>query len=554
MRFYQTQSEKHIPYGGKPQPDSEDYQARKGRTEELFKFWQGIVLWSVLLAGSFFLFFVIHYQGPAGEEALRIATRGRAIAFGQPDSHPLFRPVYLEEGGSFGAYSGERIAPLYPRIQAFAFRIGGFDDVSTVIAGSLFFLAASLLTYRLASRILPKNAALLVFFLTFTSPVLLRSAINGLPTAFLVFLVVLIFYGREALPPRVSAGFSGLILGAAFLAEYSSLFYLPVFLLFLLVTTRERRERWVGAGIFLAGLSAVLVPWMIGEAVSGRGSLARYLAYHWRSGTALLPGRTADGLFGIPLDSFTLPFPLVVGKLHQGVSIIYREALAVSGNFVGLFFWGSLFSRTAAGREKHRRLLCLLLLAAGGAWMVLFQPRPELLAPLVPLVILYGTEFFFTLQERFGPRKKSAARMVIAGFLIVNCLPVFFGRSAPDPDRQDMINSFEYLRSLVREEEMVLTDIPELVNWYGNRTAVRIPLNPAMARDMLRDYPEPVFLLLSPRLAERRDLDPTGQWWRLYNQRNWPDPGRFDQAMLIPGRLVFMGNKTLLLNRISARW
>ena len=554
MRFYQTQSEKHIPPSRRRRSRSRDYDSLKGKTEELFKFWQGIVFWAVLLAGSFFIYFVFHFQGPSGEEAFNFATRGRAIARGAAGSDLLIRPVFLEEGRPFAAYSGEILPPLYPRIQALAFKVGGYDDVSTVLAGSFFFLAAALLTYGLARRILPKNAALLVFFFTFTNPSLLRSAINGLPTAFLVFLIVLIFYGREVLPPRISAGFSGVILGAAFLADYSSLFFIPVFLVYLLFTVRDRRAGWAGAGIFLAGFFAVLTPWLIGEAISGRGTFARYLSYHWRSGTALLPGRTADGLFGIPLDSFALPFSVVIGKLHQGISILYREALAVSGNFIGLFFWGSLFYRPPAGRGQNRRLLCLLLLAAGGAWMVLFQPRPEFLVPLLPLVILYGTEFFFTLKERFGPRGKAAVRAVTAGFIAVNCLPLFFGRPAPDPLRQETINSFEYLKTLIREEELVLTDIPALVNWYGNRPAVRIPLNPEMAREMLRGHPGPVFLLLSPRLSGREDLDPTGRWWRLYNLRTWPDPGPFDQVMLLPGRLVFMGNKSLLLNRISARW
>jgi 4-amino-4-deoxy-L-arabinose transferase-like glycosyltransferase len=553
MRFLQSQSEKHVRPRRGHRSRSRNYDARKGRAEELFRFWQGIIFWAVLLFGSFFVLYVLHFRGLVEEEAMEIAARGRAIALGQPGAGLFIRPVYLEPGQTIGAYSADLLAPLYPRIQAVAFKIGGIDDSSAVMAGSLFFLATALLTYGLARRLVSKKAALLVFFFTFTNPILFRSAINGLPTAFLTFLIVLIFYCRETFSRRVSAGCGGLILGVAFLTDYSILFFLPPFLIYIFISVRDRKERWSGFGIFLAGFLLALVPWLIGEIAGGRGSLGRYLEYHWKSSAALLPGRTADGLFGMSLAAFSLPLSIVIGKVHQGISLFYREALAISGNFIGLFFYGSVFSLPAAGL-RGRRLPVLLLLAAGGTWMALFQPRPEILVPLLPLVILSGTEYFLTLKQRLGPRGKLASRGVVAGFILVNCLPLFFGRVPPDPLKQDTINSFSYLRTLIREEEPILTDIPAWVGWYGNRTAVRMPLTPEMAREIIRGHRGGIFLLLSPRAVERGDIDPTGEWRRIYHSRSWSEPKPFDQVMLLPGRLVFMGNRSVLLNRISSRW
>jgi len=553
MRFLQSQSEKHVRPSRRRRSRLPDYDARKGRAEDLFRLWQGIIFWAVLLFGSFFIFHVLHFRGLAEEEAMEIAARGRAIALGDRAFPGLIRPVYLRPGEPIGSYAADLIPPVYPRIQSVFLRLGGFTDNSAVMAGGVFFLAAALLTYALARRTLPKKGALLVFLFTFTNPVLLRSAISGLPTAFLVFLVVLVFYGREALPPRISAGFSGLILGVVFLTDYSGLFFLPVFLLHLILTAGGRRERWVGSGIFLAGFLAATAPWLFGEAAGGFGSLSRYLDYHWNSSTVLLPGRTADGLCGIPLGSFVIPAAMAIGKIHRGLSIFYREALAISANFLGLFFWASLFFRPSGRGMKSRRTLLLLLLAAGGCWMVFFRPRPEILVPLLPPVILYGTEFFLALKEKFGPRGKIASRAVVAGFIVVNCAPIFFGRVPFDPLRQETVNSLNYLKTLIREEELVVTDIPALVLWYGNRRPVRLPLNPEMFREMLRDHPGTVFLLLSPGTA-REDIDPTGRWRGFYGLRSGPVPEPFDQVMLLPGRLVLMGKKSVLLNRISSRW
>jgi hypothetical protein len=553
MRFFQSQSEIHISPDGKIQSPGLDYDVRKGRAEDLFKIWQGIIFWAVLLFGSFFIFHVLHFRGLVEEEAMEIAARGRAIALGDRAFPGLIRPVYLRPGEPIGSCPADLIPPVYPRIQSVFLRLGGFTDNSAVMAGGVFFLAAALLTYALARRTLPKKGALLVFLFTFTNPVLLRSAISGLPTAFLVFLILLIFYGREALPTRISAGFSGLILGVAFLSDYSALFFLPPVLLHLILTARVRRERWLGSGVLLAGFLAATAPWLFGEVAGGRGSLGRYLGYYWKSSTVLLPGRTADGLYGIPLGSFVLPLLMAIGKIHRGLSIFCREALTVSANFLGLFFWASLFCRPNGRGPQSRRTLLLLLLAAGGGWMVFFRPRPEILVPLLPPVILYGTGFFLNLKEKFGPRGKTASRAVVAGFIVVNCAPIFFGRVPIDPLRRETVNSLNYLKTLIREEELVVTDIPARVAWYGNRRPVRLPLNPGMFREMLRDHPGTVFLLLSPGAA-REDIDPTGRWRGFYSLRSGPAPEPFDQVMLLPGRLVFMGKKTVLLNRISSRW
>ncbi len=554
MRFFHSQSEKHIRPESRGRSRSRDYDGRKIKADELFKFWQEIIFWTVLLSGIFFIFYVIHFQGLVDEEAMEIASRGRALVLGKEKAEGIIRPVFLEPGRSLLTGDSPLIAPVYPWIQGVFFKIGGFDDGSAVMGGSVFFLATALLTYALARRILDKNGALLVFLFTFANPVLLRAAISGRPTAFLVFIIVLIFYLREIVPFRYSCGLSGVLVGIAFLTDYSLIFFLPPLLIAPFFFRRERGRYWLGSALCLAGFLAALSPWLIGEVSSGRGSLSGYLGYHWRSASVLLPGRTSDGLYGFTLNSFTLPLSMLIGKIHRGLSLFYREALAISGNFIGLFFWGSFFSRGSRSDSRGRRLLVLCLLTAGGFWIILFQPCPDILVPLLPLVILYGTDYFLSLLERFSYWEKLASRVVLTGFIAANCLPLFFGRVAPDPLLGDMINSFDYLRTLVREEELVVTDIPARLRWYGNRPAVRLPLNPGMFREMVRGHPGTFFLLLSPRMAGREDLDPTGEWARIYNLRGRPVPENFDQVMLLPGRLVLMGKKSVLLNRISARW
>lgn len=553
MALLQSQSERHIQPGRRRRSSRRDYGARRAHTDALFKFWQEIIFWAILLAGVFFVFYLFHFRGLVEEEAMEIAARGREIALGGNSPGEFVRPLFLNMPRGGELYSSSLIPPLYPWIQAVFLNSGGFSDNSAVVAGSLFFLAAALLTYGLARRILPKKTALFVFLFTFTNPVLLRSAISGLPTTFLVFLLVLILYVREALSPRWFARVGGVVLGVGFLTDFSFFGFLVAAVIYLAIT-QKGRERWREWGILMAGFLLVISPWLIGQPVGGRNSLLIYLNYYWKSATVLLPGRLADGLFGFSLSAFSLPFSLAIGKIHQGISLLYREGFTLSGNFLALLFWGSFFYRINHKKLREQRLFSGLLLAAGGIWFIFLRQRPEILIPVLPLMILVGVEFFFSLQERFSPRRRFFSSSLTATLIIVNCLPLFYGRVFPDPLRTETLNSLEYLKTLIREEELVVTDIPAEVSWYGNRRAVRLPLNREMLIGMTVEYPEMKFLLLSPRVTIRKDLDPTGEWSRIYLRRNPADLSGLDQILLLPGRLVFMGNKKALLNRVSARW
>lgn len=553
MPFLPSQSEKHIRPESRTRTRPCDYGGRKSKTDLLFRVWQEIVLWAVLLAGSYFVFFALHFRGLEGEQALEIASRGRALLLGRGDRAEVIRPLFIEPGRPLDSGASPLIPPLYPRIQAVLFRSGGLDDAAAVMAGGVFFLAAALAAYGLARKRLPKKAALLVFLFTFTNPVLLRGSLDGRPTSFLVLLMILIFLGRETLPRRFADGAAGLLAGLAFLADYSFLAFVPPLFLLAALEGRGQGKARAAAAAFLAGLLAALIPWLAGR---GGGALVSYLEYRWNSGTAVLPEGAADGLFGIPLNSFALPLPMLIGKFRYGVTVFYREGLLISGNLIGFFFWAAAFSRAASfpWPDARRNGPILLLLASGGLWMVLLRPGPEILAPLLPLVILQGTEFFLDLRRRYGPRGKRASRSALTAFIALNCLPLFFNRPSVDPLKEDTINSLHYLRTLVREEELILTDIPARVAWYGNRRAVRLPLNPEMGWEMLRSHPGTVFLLLSPGLEGAGEIDPREEWRRVYHLREWPGTEGFDQVLILPGRLVLLGEKTLLLNRISARW
>ena len=530
-----------------------DYSELKKNADTIFRIWQKVIFWVVIFVGSFLLYFIIHFKGLVLEDAMNLAQVGRDIALGKGFANTTVFPCYLNGHSPISDYSPPHPPPLYGLIQAACFMISGYQDTGAVMAGAVFFMVTSLLTYALARRLFSHKVALLVFLFTFTNPVLLRSSINGLPTAFLSFLVVLLFYGMEVLPIRYGAGWGGIIIGLGFLSDYSwSFFLIPVLLYYFIL---DRKDLLANVGIFLAGFCVVISPWLIEEIASGRNSYLTILNFKWKSSTGLFPVRSALGSYGLPFQSVSLTSALVIGKLHQGLSLLYRGGLTVSGNFIGLLFWVSLLYKMPGDRlREHRWLLCLLL-GGAGVWSVITTHRAEVLIPFLPLIILFGTAVFFRIICWCGPLKKPVFNLILSGFILLNCWPSIIAvRNVPEKDRKETLDSLNYLRTLVREDELVATDIPELVNWYGYRRAVRIPVNILMFEEMTENYPEIKFLLLSPRVMNEIGWGLTSQWRKVYLSKSLPGKVALDQVMLLPGRMVLMGKKTILLNRISSRW
>ena len=540
-------------YLGRKSSRHPGYSELKQKADSVFRFWQRIIFWLVLFAGSSLIYFAFHFHGLVSEEAMELAGIGRNIAMGRGFVSSIESPCFLYRDSSVSNYLSPSPPPLYCWIQAISFRIAGYKDSSAVLGGVFFFMAASLLTYALALRLYPRKVALYIFLFTFTNPVLLRNSITGLPTAFLSFLVVLLFYGMDVLPKKSSAGLGGVVLGVGFLSDYSWSFLLIPFLLYYIVF--NRKDRLANIGIFLAGFIVVISPWIIGEIRAGQSSYFINLDLQWKSSTGLFPAQSARGLYGLSFQSVYLTLPLIIGKIHHGLSLLYREGLVISGNFIGLLFWASLFFGIHNKRIGAYKYLLCLLLGGAGVWFVIAGHRPEVLPPFLPLIILFGTGFFFDLIDRFSSRKKMVCYLILSGFILLNCWPsLIAGWNVPGRDRKDTLDSLNYLRSLIREDEVVATDLPGMVGWYGYRRAVRIPLNIPMFEEMIRDHSRLKFLLLSPRIMEEFGLDPTGQWRQVYLNKSLPGKTPLDQIMLLPGRLELMGRKAILLNRISSRW
>jgi hypothetical protein len=178
----------------------------------------------------------------------------------------------------------------------------------------------------------------------------------------------------------------------------------------------------------------------------------------------------------------------LTGNAHD---ILANQLPRLGGSWASVLFLAGLllgFRGMAVRRIRYFLLLCL------GTFMVvqalgrtqLSEASPEvnsenLLVLLVPLVFCYGVSFFFTFLEQMKLAVPQLRYVVIAVFAALSCLPMIF--TLLSPKTMPVVYPPYYPPEIqqtagwMKENELMMSDMPWAVAWYGNRQCVWLTLN-----------------------------------------------------------------------------
>jgi 4-amino-4-deoxy-L-arabinose transferase-like glycosyltransferase len=344
------------------------------------------------------------------------------------------------------------------------------------------------------------NVAWLSALLTLGCELLWRFSVSGLST----MLLMVVFGGltwcvirieevaREPQPrPNRLLGLAlaaGVLTGVGALTRYAFGWTIIPVALFLFLFSGQRRVWHMLAA--LGAFVVVLTPWVIRNyAVSGTP--------FGTAGFAIIEGSGLFPRFQLersvhPDFTHVLGFRPYVSKLTGNAhDILANQLPRLGGSWASVLFLAGLllgFRGMAVRRIRYFLLLCL------GTFMVvqalgrtqLSEASPEvnsenLLVLLVPLVFCYGVSFFFTFLEQMKLAVPQLRYVVIAVFAALSCLPMIFTLLSPKtmpvvyppyypPEIQQMAG-------WMKENELMMSDVPWAVAWYGNRQCVWLTLN-----------------------------------------------------------------------------
>jgi hypothetical protein len=457
------------------------------------------VLGFIAVAG---LYNLLAYQGLSSEEAMETAQLARNISQGEGFTTKTLRPlsIYLL-GGKAPQQPLPDLTnpPVYPVLLAGLMKVVPMPFTAREIWAyqperwiamfnqALFFVAIVLL-FRIARGLFDDRVAWLSALLFGGTSLFWKFSASGLSTLWvivvflaMVLCLVRIAGGTAAEPAPFGWGaLAGALAGVGGLSRYSFAWIILPVLLFLALGTRAVRGKHCAAAAVC--FLIVMGPW-----------LARNLALtptpFGTASYAILQG--TPPLEGDSLERSLDPKPAlrrvelmdVVDKFLANSREIWSVDLPrFGGNWVSAFFLVGLlmpFHSPPRGRIRLFLLGSILLMfivqALGQTHLSHDSPEinsENLLILLAPLTFVYGAALFYTLMDQLDLVTMDARGAVLGIFLVVMSVPLVLSLLiAPPPALNSPYSPLHIQRvaRLMRVGELMMSDIPAGVAWYGNR-------------------------------------------------------------------------------------
>jgi 4-amino-4-deoxy-L-arabinose transferase-like glycosyltransferase len=387
------------------------------------------------------------------------------------------------------------------------FLIALFNEILLVLIG--------VITFLFARKLFDPTVAWISALLVFGCELLWRFSVSGLSTMLLlvIFLglawcVLKIEEAASETQPRPGrllglAATAGLLVGIGTLTRYAFGWTIIPVVLFLILSGGQRRG--LNALAAFAAFAIMLAPWLIRNfAVSG--TLFGTAGYAVTEGTVMFPEFRLDRSVNPDLTSAFFLKPYFYKFLANLRAIFQNDLPKLGGSWAGMLFLVGLmlgFRSAVARRLRYFLLMCLATFVAaealGRTQLSVESPdvnSENLLVLIAPLAFIYSTVFFLTFLEQMKLRVSQLRYGVIAAFVLVSCLPLICSLSPPKnsplvyppyypPDIQKAAG-------WMKENELMMSDVPWAVAWYGRRQCVWQTLDAKDEFFAINDYIKPV--------------------------------------------------------------
>jgi len=538
-----------------------------------------VVLAALALLGLTALWHLREAKNFVALEAMDAAQIGRNIAEGKGFSTRFVRPfsIALIEANRGGATSPELLTrphpdlanpPVYPVILGGLFKV---MPVNWTIASSGFwrhqpewfvgglnqalFFGALLLVFRISARLFDRAVGVLATVLMALTELYWEFTTSGLSTMLLMVLFlwlvdVLITYEQGARESRSKgwllgrAAYAGVLVGIMALTRYS-MGWLIVPTAIFLAASGGAAVRAQAAVVSMAMLALLLGPWVarnysLSGTLFGTASFALHEGTGKFSGNVLersMPKNVRTELNNIELQQY--PRKLFV----NGRDILTEELPRAAGNWIAALFLGAMlipFRNPGLAKLKYFAggtiLLLVVVQAMGRTALSAASPvinSENLLVVVTPLFFLFGCGLFYILLDQIELPAPWLRTIIALGFVTLLSLPMFFRLLPP---RGVAVMYPPYWPPLVQQvsewlgpEEMMMSDMPWAVAWYGGRQCVWTTMDAGKTLQddfyAINDERKPVrAVYLTPVTTNAKfltEMNPAGQgpegaWARFY--------------------------------------
>jgi 4-amino-4-deoxy-L-arabinose transferase-like glycosyltransferase len=308
---------------------------------------------------------------------------------------------------------------------------------------------------------------------------------------------------------------AGVLTGMGALTRYAFGWTIIPVIAFLILFSGQKKvlHTLVALGAFVL----VLAPWVIRNfAVSGTPfGTAGFAAVET---TLLFPQFQLERAIHPDFGHLVWLKPYLYKLTDNGLDIFNNQLPRLGGSWATLLFWAGLllsFKSVAVRRLRYFLLFCLgtfvVVQALGQTQLSVESPEvnsENLLVLLAPLVFIYGASFFLTLLEQIQLPAFQLRYVVIFGFVVIACLPMrvlLGGKTSPVTYPPYYPPDLQQTAGWMNENELMMSDVPWAVAWYGQHQCVWLTLNTQDDFNAVNDWMKPVqALYLTPETMDGR--------------------------------------------------
>jgi 4-amino-4-deoxy-L-arabinose transferase-like glycosyltransferase len=490
------------------------------------------------------------YKCFATQDSMDMAQLARNISEGKGYTTHVIRPLSLhlvqEKAKAEGRNPNEVLRnphpdlanpPVYPWVLAALMKVlplqytipqeGEFGryQPELIISGmnQILFVLVIVLTFFLARRLFDPQVAWLTAAILAGTDLLWRFSISGLATMlllliFLGLLWVLAVMEEHQRETKSGEGWflgmaaaAGLLAGVGGLTRYGFGFVIIPVVVFFLIFFAQRRIAL--SGVALVTFLAVMAPWIARNWVVS-GTPFGVAGYAVLQELPFFPGERLLRLLSPDLRGVMLEDCLRKLMLNLS-SIVTNDLPKLGGSWLsGLCLVSVLITYRSAALKSLRAfgLLVLpvfaLVQALGRTHLSTESPdvnSDNLLVLLTPLVFMFGVALFNQLLDQIELPFPPLRTWVAGTFGVVMCAPLLFTFLPP---RSYPVNFPPYHPPLIQqasfwldEKEMMMSDMPWAVAWYGNRTCLWTTLSVQPEFFEINDRQKPISAIYLTQLT-----------------------------------------------------
>lgn len=438
------------------------------------------LLFLVAVIIVWYSYFQIHFAGLQAGDAMQYGAAARNLLSGRGFTEGSIWPRELLYTPRPPFYAN-RIQPFLPLVVTGIFAIFGVSDIAVAVASGLFFVLLIPAVFLLGRVLYGEAAAWLTALLVLFDRTMLQYSASGLAEPAFAFLLVftLLLVARWA--TNVGRWAAGMVLGLAFLTRPGAIVYLLPIIIYVAVSDHDKSR----FARFLLGFIITLLPFLAWKYVRFGDPFLEVNSVLVLRNSAAFPGDTIVRSFeSVSVFSYVFSHPdVLLRKFVGGMEWYYGAIWRLTNPYIMAVFIIAAFQIGTIVRERDAtigfRLIVYTLFGIGVIIASVTSPEEglRLLTPFIPFVVILASERIVSTINGWSVSQvvRGIAIVLFASFMLWPTWYYDFYRFPVHPQNRLWPQLGAILQTSTRPGDLVISNHPNELCWYGNREVFELP-------------------------------------------------------------------------------